>query len=72
MLDPYLDDLRNWTIEGKPAGYPRPKPMNLIILTDGAPDRGEDPEMVIVEAARRLEEVSSLSRFDCAKEVSLM
>ncbi|ORY84073.1 hypothetical protein BCR35DRAFT_303119 [Leucosporidium creatinivorum] len=57
VLDPYLDDLRNWTIEGKPGGYPRPKPMNLIVLTDGAPDRGEDPEEVIVNAARRLEEM---------------
>ena len=31
--------------------------MNLIVLTDGAPDRGEDPEMVIVEAARMLDQM---------------
>ncbi|KAK4046556.1 hypothetical protein OIV83_006008 [Microbotryomycetes sp. JL201] len=57
VIDPYLSELRNWQIEGKPAGYPRPKPMNLIILTDGEPDRGESPEPVIVETARSLEQM---------------
>ncbi|SCZ88761.1 BZ3500_MvSof-1268-A1-R1_Chr2-1g04620 [Microbotryum saponariae] len=42
---------------GKPSGYPRPKPMNLIVLTDGAPDRGEAPEPVIVEMAQRLDKM---------------
>ena len=28
-----------------------------IVLTDGAPDRNESPEPVIVEAARRLDEM---------------
>lgn len=48
-------NLENWVIEGKPTGYPRPKPLNLIVLTDGAPDRGEDPEGVIVDIAQRLD-----------------
>ncbi|KAM0791536.1 hypothetical protein ACM66B_005985 [Microbotryomycetes sp. NB124-2] len=57
VIDPYLSELRNWQIEGKPAGYPRPKPMNLIILTDGEPDRGESPEQVIVDTARALDQM---------------
>ncbi|KAK4049461.1 hypothetical protein OIO90_005412 [Microbotryomycetes sp. JL221] len=55
VIDPYLSELRNWQIEGKPAGYPRPKPMNLICLLDGDADRNENPEMLIVETAKELE-----------------
>jgi hypothetical protein len=33
--------------------------MNLIVLTDGVPDRGENPEMVIVEMAKRLEKIKA-------------
>ncbi|KAM0752837.1 hypothetical protein T439DRAFT_323450 [Meredithblackwellia eburnea MCA 4105] len=55
VLEPYMDNLDNWVIEGKPTGFPRPKPLNLIVLTDGAPDRNEDPEPIIVEIAKRLD-----------------
>ncbi|SGY23292.1 BQ5605_C019g08924 [Microbotryum silenes-dioicae] len=57
VLDPYVSNLENWVVEGKPSGYPRPKPMNLIVLTDGAPDRGEAAEPVIVEIAQRLDKM---------------
>lgn len=57
VLEPYVSELENWVVEGKPVGAPRPKPMNLIVLTDGAPDRGENPEAVIVDAARRLDKI---------------
>ncbi|SCV71858.1 BQ2448_4552 [Microbotryum intermedium] len=57
VLDPYVSNLENWVVEGKPSGYPRPKPMNLIVLTDGAPDRGESAEPVIVEMAQRLDKI---------------
>ncbi|KAI5480560.1 hypothetical protein MNV49_000256 [Pseudohyphozyma bogoriensis] len=55
VLEPYMSDLENWKIEGQPTGYPRPKPLNLIVLTDGAPDKGEDPEPIIVDIAKRLD-----------------
>ncbi|KAK4699381.1 hypothetical protein P7C70_g6880, partial [Phenoliferia sp. Uapishka_3] len=64
VLDPYMDNLRNWEMEGKPVGAPRPKPLNLVVLTDGAPDRGENPEMVIVDVARRLDQADHLRALD--------
>lgn len=75
--------LEQWLSTGKAAGVPRPKPLNLIILTgalrsllarprcppppspsltrppegdaDGAPDKGQSPEEVLVDVARRLD-----------------
>jgi len=70
--------LEQWQATGKAAGVPRPKPLNLIILTgasspshlalppselsltlsphaDGAPDKGQSPEDVLVDVARRLD-----------------
>lgn len=39
VLDGYLSELRNWQVEGKAVNAPKPRPMNLIVLTDGAPNR---------------------------------
>ncbi|PLW13441.1 hypothetical protein PCASD_20527 [Puccinia coronata f. sp. avenae] len=50
ILDPYLTYLHQ-----SKNGGPMVKPMNLIILTDGEPDRGQDPEQVIVEIGRYLD-----------------
>jgi len=50
ILDPYLAHLHQ-----SKNGGPMVKPMNLIVLTDGAPDRGQDPEQVIVEIGRYLD-----------------
>lgn len=55
VIDPYLSELENWVVEGKPAGLPKPRPLNVLVLTDGAPNRGEEPDGVIIEAARRLD-----------------
>ncbi|GAA5897147.1 hypothetical protein JCM8208_003741 [Rhodotorula glutinis] len=55
VLEPYMTTLEEWQSTGKAAGKPRPKPLNLIILTDGAPDKGQSPEDVLVDAARRLD-----------------
>jgi len=51
VLDPYMQRFE----ASKRDRTAKPKPLNLIVLTDGAPDRGEDPEMYIVEVARRLD-----------------
>jgi len=51
VLDPYMQKLE----AGKSSGGPKPKPLNLICLTDGVPDRDQDPEPVIVEVAKRLD-----------------
>lgn len=59
VLEPYMDNYHNWVIEGKPSGYPPPRPLNLIVLTDGAPNRGENPEAVIVEVAQRLDRLGA-------------
>ncbi|KNZ58957.1 hypothetical protein VP01_1827g7 [Puccinia sorghi] len=50
ILDPYLAHLHQ-----SKNGGPMVKPMNLIVLTDGEPDRGQDPEQVIVEIGRYLD-----------------
>ncbi|KAA1078823.1 hypothetical protein PGTUg99_003277 [Puccinia graminis f. sp. tritici] len=50
VLDPYLTLLHQ-----SKNGGPMVKPMNLIVLTDGEPDRGQDPEQVIVEIGRYLD-----------------
>ncbi|BGP08282.1 hypothetical protein JCM10049v2_004129 [Rhodotorula toruloides] len=55
VLEPYMQTLEEWQRSGKEKGKPRPKPLNLVILTDGAPDDDQNPEMVLVETARRLD-----------------
>ncbi|GJN90517.1 hypothetical protein Rhopal_003528-T1 [Rhodotorula paludigena] len=56
VLEPYLQSLEQWQATGKAQGLPRPKPLNLVILTDGAPDRNQNPEEVLVDVARRLDQ----------------
>ncbi|GAA6038199.1 hypothetical protein JCM8097_005790 [Rhodosporidiobolus ruineniae] len=74
VLEPYMQRFEDWHSGGKAKGQPRPKPLNLIILTglfsrltfrsrsltillaDGAPDRDQSPEMVIVDIAKRLDQ----------------
>jgi len=51
VLEPYMAKLE----ASKTSGGPKPKPLNLICLTDGAPDREQDPEPVIVDIAKRLD-----------------
>ncbi|GAA5840165.1 hypothetical protein JCM9279_002298 [Rhodotorula babjevae] len=55
VLEPYMLKLEEWQSTGKAAGAPRPKPLNLVVLTDGAPDKGQSPEDVLVDVARRLD-----------------
>ncbi|GAA5850569.1 hypothetical protein JCM8547_001916 [Rhodosporidiobolus lusitaniae] len=55
VLEPYMQSFETWHASGKAQGQPRPKPLNLIILTDGAPDKGQSPEGVIVDVAKRLD-----------------
>lgn len=50
VLDPYLQKL----YQSKTNGI-QVKPMNLIVLTDGAPDRGQSPEEMIVEMGKFLD-----------------
>ncbi|BGP16424.1 hypothetical protein JCM10213_004020 [Rhodosporidiobolus nylandii] len=57
VLDPYMREFEQWHSGGKAKGVQRPKPLNLIILTDGAPDQGQNPEDVIVKTAQKLDEL---------------
>ncbi|KAG0150726.1 hypothetical protein CROQUDRAFT_57754 [Cronartium quercuum f. sp. fusiforme G11] len=50
VLDPYLQKLHQAKTNGSQV-----KPMNLIVLTDGAPDYGQDPEQMIVETGKFLD-----------------
>lgn len=55
LLD-YLGRLERYKAavdEGKAATMPKVKPVNYIVITDGSPT--DDPESVIVQAARRLD-----------------
>ncbi|GAA93721.1 uncharacterized protein L969DRAFT_52621 [Mixia osmundae IAM 14324] len=51
VVEPYLLKLE----ASKASGSPKPKPLNIVCLTDGAPNRGEEPDMIIVDAAKRLD-----------------
>ncbi|GAA5819945.1 hypothetical protein JCM11251_005421 [Rhodosporidiobolus azoricus] len=55
VLEPYMQSFENWHANGKAKGVSRPKPLNLIVLTDGAPDKDQNPEDVIVATAKRLD-----------------
>ncbi len=49
IMKPHLDQLEKC----KKRGVIFPRPLNIIVITDGAPT--DDPEAVIVEAAKRLD-----------------
>jgi hypothetical protein len=51
ITEPYMQALE----ASKANGTARPKPMNLLVLTDGSPNRGEEPEALIVDLAKRLD-----------------
>ncbi|GAA5886094.1 hypothetical protein JCM6882_004262 [Rhodosporidiobolus microsporus] len=55
VLEPYMQSFEDWHSTGKANGVSRPKPLNLVVLTDGAPDKEQDPEGIIVEVAKRLD-----------------
>lgn len=59
LILPYIQSLEAY--EALPAATraarPAPKPMNIICITDGAPN--DDPESTILEAARRLDRLGA-------------
>jgi len=52
ITEPYMQKLE--ASKNNP-NLPKPKPMNLLCLTDGAPDKGEEPDQLIIDIARRLD-----------------
>jgi uncharacterized protein with von Willebrand factor type A (vWA) domain len=50
-LDPYVSRVE----AARSSGGGKVKPLSLLVLTDGAPDRDQGPEPVIVEVAKRLD-----------------
>lgn len=52
ILRPYLRDCEE-------RGFERVKPMNIIVITDGVPT--DDPESVIIQAAKRLDKLDAPS-----------
>lgn len=50
IMRPYLDKL-----ERAEAPQSKPKPLNIIVITDGAPSSPSDLESAIVRAAKRLD-----------------
>ncbi|KAL7004712.1 hypothetical protein EMMF5_005726 [Cystobasidiomycetes sp. EMM_F5] len=59
ILEPYLQKLEaaHRAKEQGNASIQPIKPMNVVVLTDGAPDRNESPEGVIVNAGKRLDAI---------------
>ena len=55
IMNPYLHELVACTNRGAEL----PKPMNIIVITDGAPT--DDPESVIAQAAKRLDRIDAPS-----------
>lgn len=55
IIDPYLQELVK--CKKKSRGEKLPKPMNIIVITDGAPT--DDPESVIVKAAKKLDSIDA-------------
>ena len=53
ITEPYMQRLEAW--KANPTAHPKPKPLNLVCLTDGAPNRGEEPEAMIIDLAKRLD-----------------
>lgn len=50
IIRPYLK-----TLEGAGATESKPKPLNIIVITDGCPSDGKELESVIVKAATKLD-----------------
>lgn len=50
IIGPYIK-----TLERAGAIQPKPKPLNIIVITDGCPTDGKNLESAIVEAATRLD-----------------
>lgn len=55
IMAPYLQEL----VKCKARGAELPKPRNIIVITDGAPT--DDPESVIVQAAKKLDKIDAPS-----------
>ena len=57
ILRPYVEDCREAHRKGRDA----PKPLNLIVITDGEPNdrRGQDVETVLVNIAKQLDEIEA-------------
>lgn len=55
IMTPYLQEL----LKCKATGAELPKPMNIIVITDGAPT--DDPESVIAQAAKKLDNINAPS-----------
>lgn len=55
IMSPYLQEL----LKCKARGAELPKPMNIIVITDGAPT--DDPESVIVQVAKKLDKLDAPS-----------
>lgn len=53
IINPYLQELA----ECKKRGAELPKPMNIIVITDGTPT--DDPESVIARAAKKLDSIDA-------------
>lgn len=51
ILKPYVEELER-SIEA-PNAFPTPRPLNIIVITDGVPS--DDPESVIVKFAKKLD-----------------
>ncbi|KAK0662932.1 hypothetical protein QBC41DRAFT_368204 [Cercophora samala] len=58
ILGPYVSNFENAVQSSRRADNTGIKPVNLIVITDGAPS--DDPESVIRELARRLDRVDAL------------
>jgi len=59
ITEPYMRKL-----EAAKASGAKVKPMNLLCLTDGAPDKGEEPDNLIIDIAQRLDRIRApLSQF---------
>jgi hypothetical protein len=53
VLSGYFDNYRQWTYS-KRLRAEQPKPLNLIIITDGCSEDSDEVEMTVVQAAREL------------------
>lgn len=55
VLNPYVAKVE----ASKKQGGPKVKPLSVLVLTDGEPDRGQSPDNVIVDIAKRLDAIHS-------------
>lgn len=54
ILSPYVDEC----VRRHHSGLEAPRPLNLIVITDGLPER--NPEDVLLSLARRLDEIEAI------------